>query len=112
MNTSTLYYVNFTIAFLCTGFLVGFLGGSLGSGGEAYDFHTPFIDEISGTGHPVECYLWGISGGIVWNLANILLCKGIGMMGNAIGFPLCVGLGMVTGAIVAYVQVPCCIYRA
>ena len=43
-----LYYVNFTIAFLCTGFLVGFLGGSLGSGGEAYDFHTPFIDEISG----------------------------------------------------------------
>ena len=43
-------------------------------------------------------------GGVVWNLANILLCKGIGMMGNAIGFPLCVGLGMVTGAIVAYVQ--------
>ena len=29
---------------------------------------------------------------------------GIGMMGNAIGFPLCVGLGMVTGAVVAYVQ--------
>ncbi|CAE7227489.1 TY1B-JR1, partial [Symbiodinium necroappetens] len=45
-------------------------------------------------------------GGIVWNLANILLCKGIGMMGNAIGFPLCVGLGMVTGAVVAYVQDP------
>ncbi|CAK9028993.1 Phosphodiesterase [Durusdinium trenchii] len=98
MSLYVLYYVNFTIAFLCTGFLVGFLGGSLGSGGEAYDFHTPFIDEISG-------YLWGISGGIAaWT-------AGIGMMGNAIGFPLCVGLGMVTGAIVAYVQVPCCIYR-
>ena len=52
----------------------------------------------------MECYLWGMLGGVVWNLANILLCKGIGMMGNAIGFPLCVGLGMVCGAIVAYVQ--------
>lgn len=37
-------------------------------------------------------------------MANILLCKGIGMMGNAVGFPLCVGLGMVTGAVVAYVS--------
>jgi len=101
-----LYYSNFTMSFLVTGFVVGLLGGSLGSGGEHYDFHTPFLEEISGTGHPVECYIWGMLGGVVWNLANILLCKGISMMGNAIGFPLCVGLGMVTGAIVAYVQDP------
>lgn len=101
-----LYYTNFTLSFLVTGFVVGLLGGSLGSGGEMYDFHTPFLQEISGTGHSGECYVWGMLGGVVWNLANILLCKGISMMGNAIGFPLCVGLGMVTGAIVAYVQDP------
>jgi len=94
-----LYYVNFTLSFLITGFVVGFIGGTFGSGGERYDFTTPYLEEISG-------YLWGMFGGIVWNLANILLCKGIGMMGNAIGFPLCVGLGMVTGAVVAYVQDP------
>eukprot|EP00438_Fugacium_kawagutii_P007013 Skav233749 [mRNA] locus=scaffold1792:244268:246372:- [translate_table: standard] len=56
-------------------------------------------------GCSVAGYVWGMLGGVVWNLANILLCKGIGMMGNAIGFPLCVGLGMVTGAIVAYAMV-------
>lgn len=43
-----LYYSNFTMSFLVTGFLVGLLGGSLGSGGEHYDFHTPFLEEISG----------------------------------------------------------------
>eukprot|EP00435_Cladocopium_sp_Y103_P050432 s272_g15.t1 len=101
-----LYYTNFTLSFLVTGFVVGLLGGSLGSGGEMYDFHTAFLEEITGTGHSGECYVWGMLGGVVWNLANILLCKGISMMGNAIGFPLCVGLGMVTGAIVAYVQDP------
>merc|ERR1712232_583950 len=31
---------------------------------------------------------------------------GIGMMGNAVGFPLCVGLGMVTGAVVGYISDP------
>jgi len=36
------------MSFLVTGFLVGLLGGSLGSGGEHYDFHTPFLEEISG----------------------------------------------------------------
>ncbi|CAJ1429323.1 unnamed protein product [Effrenium voratum] len=99
-----LYYVDFTLSFLATGFTVGLLGGSLGSGGEYYGFHTGFIDEISGANHSADCYLWSMLGGIVWNMANILLCKGIDMMGNAIGFPLCVGLGMVTGAVVAYVQ--------
>ncbi|CAJ1340385.1 unnamed protein product [Effrenium voratum] len=101
-----LYYVDFTLSFLATGFTVGLLGGSLGSGGEYYGFHTGFIDEISGANHSADCYLWSMLGGIVWNMANILLCKGIDMMGNAIGFPLCVGLGMVTGAVVAYVQDP------
>lgn len=43
-----LYYTNFTFSFLVTGFVVGLLGGSLGSGGEMYDFHTPFLQEISG----------------------------------------------------------------
>ena len=36
------------MSFLVTGFVVGLLGGSLGSGGEHYDFHTPFLEEISG----------------------------------------------------------------
>jgi len=99
------YYFNFNIAFLLTGVLVGFIGGSVGSGGEKYGFTEAYFEEVA-TGHEWQCDLWGISGGVVWNLANILLCKGINMMGNATGFPLCVGLGMVTGAVVGYVQDP------
>lgn len=100
-----LYYIDFTMSFLVTGFVVGFVGGSLGTGGEQYGFTESFSTEIFG-GHEWDCYLWAMSGGVVWNLANVLLCKGIGMMGNAVGFPLCVGLGMVTGAIVGYVSDP------
>mmetsp|Transcript_108176 Transcript_108176/g.304736 ORF Transcript_108176/g.304736 Transcript_108176/m.304736 type:complete len:340 (-) Transcript_108176:110-1129(-) len=100
-----LFYVNFTIAFLLTGFAVGCIGGSVGTGGERYGFEMSYFDEIAG-GRAGPCYLWAISGGVIWNVANILLCKGIGMMGNAVGFPLCVGLGMVTGAVVGYANDP------
>lgn len=39
-------------------------------------------------------------------MANVLLCKGIALMGQAIGFPLCVGLGMISGTVVNYVLTP------
>eukprot|EP00931_Biecheleriopsis_adriatica_P122803 TRINITY_DN97846_c0_g1_i1.p1 TRINITY_DN97846_c0_g1~~TRINITY_DN97846_c0_g1_i1.p1 ORF type:complete len:392 (+),score=47.92 TRINITY_DN97846_c0_g1_i1:40-1176(+) len=100
-----LYYLNFTISFLVTGFVVGFIGGTVGSGGEAYGFTKPYFAEIGGS-HETACYIWAMLGGVIWNIANVLLCKGIGMMGNAVGFPLCVGLGMVAGAIVGYIQNP------
>ena len=66
-----LYYVDFTLSFLATGFTVGLLGGSLGSGGEYYGFHTGFIDEISGErsragGLGEPSFSWDPSGGFVF----------------------------------------------
>lgn len=102
------FYVNFSISFLLTGWIVGFIGGSVGdgtwpSGGsttESFSYATELF------GHKAGCYPLSMLGGLLWNLANILLCKGITMMGNAVGFPLCVGLGLVSGAITAYVIKP------
>lgn len=42
----------------------------------------------------------------MWNMANVLLCKGIGLMGQAVGFPLCVGLGLISGSVTNYVITP------
>ncbi|CAE7535081.1 unnamed protein product [Symbiodinium natans] len=99
-----LYYLEFSVAFLTTGFIFGFLGDSV-PGGEEYGFTDSYLEEISG-GRELTCYFWAILGGVIWNVANIILCKGISLLGNAIGFPLCVGLGMVTGVLSAYIQEP------
>jgi len=63
-----------------------------------------YVNELFG--HSFSCYPLSMLGGILWNLANILVCKGITMMGQALGFPMCVGLGLGSGAITAYVISP------
>ena len=65
------------MSFLVTGFVVGLLGGSLGSGGEHYDFHTPFLEEISGWDgckkqtSPMWCFLFCLLKGGEQHLENL-----------------------------------------
>lgn len=97
-----LYYADFALTFLITGFVFSYLGGQFGSGGEKYGFTASYTEELAGGS--AACYLAGAFAGAVWNTANIMLCKGIAMMGNAIGFPLCIGVAMVSGAVIGYVR--------
>ncbi|CAK0907953.1 unnamed protein product [Prorocentrum cordatum] len=97
-----LYYADFALSFLFTGFVVSYLGGQFGSGGEEYGFTESYTEEI--LGGSAVCHIAGAFAGVVWNTANVMLCKGIAMMGNAIGFPLCVGVAMVSGAVIGYVR--------
>lgn len=97
-----LYYFDWGFSFICTaivvGIILGYLPGEIANENFSGD---NFFQELFG--HKFGTYCLSILGGILWNTANILLCKGIGMMGQALGFPLCVGVGMVTGSIVSYI---------
>eukprot|EP01063_Lacrimia_lanifica_P005818 TRINITY_DN13513_c0_g1_i1.p1 TRINITY_DN13513_c0_g1~~TRINITY_DN13513_c0_g1_i1.p1 ORF type:complete len:368 (+),score=130.26 TRINITY_DN13513_c0_g1_i1:53-1156(+) len=90
------FYANFAGVFLITGVVVGLVIGAVpGKAGEP-----AYTSELFS--YDLECYGYAMLGGVMWNMANILLCKGIGLMGQALGFPMCVGLGLVSGSITNY----------
>lgn len=95
-----LFYLDFAISFLLTGIVGGFIVGSIPSDNDT----TRYIDELFG--HGFDKYLFSMLGGLMWNMANILLCKGIGLMGQALGFPMCVGLGLISGSVTNYIIAP------
>jgi len=45
-------------------------------------------------------------GGIIFNVANILLVAGIALAGLAVAFPIAIGLGLVIGSVLNYVITP------
>lgn len=93
-----LFYWDYAIGiFLCA--LI--LGLTLGSTGEA---GRPFIEDIlqadqSSIG---SAFL----GGVVFNLANILLVAAIDIAGMAVAFPIGIGLALVIGVVVNYIKYP------
>jgi glucose uptake protein len=93
------FYFDFAIAFLTTGIIVGLIIGSIP--GDASGHHDPYTTELFSYG--AGCYGYSMLGGLMWNMANVLLCKGIGLMGQALGFPMCVGLGLISGSITNYI---------
>jgi glucose uptake protein len=77
------------------------LGLTLGSSGEA---GRPFLADLGQAGGAA---IWSaLLGGIVFNLANILLVAAIDIAGMAVAFPIGIGLALVIGVIVNYVKVP------
>jgi glucose uptake protein len=72
--------------------------GSFGSTG------TPFFADITHAGlHPI---LLALAGGIIFNIANLLLVAAIDIAGLAVAFPIGIGLALVEGAIASYVISP------
>src|ERR1700758_4189233 len=49
---------------------------------------------------------WALLGGVIFNLANLLLVAGIDMAGLATAFPVSIGIALVVGVILSYVQQP------
>lgn len=89
-----LYYWDYVIGLgLCT-LLLGFTAGSLGHNG------TPFVADVMQT--PVACIVYAFVGGVVFNVANLLLVAAIEIAGLAVAFPIGIGLALVIGAILNY----------
>merc|ERR1719159_1955532 len=90
------------ISFFVTAIIVGIILGCIPGEMQNEKFRgDSYFQELFG--HEAGTYCYSILGGILWDMANILLCKGIGLMGQALGFPLCVGLGMISGSLTNYV---------
>ena len=93
-----LFYWDYSIGVLLLTLILAFTLGSTGESGRGFmeDLNTAETSNI-----------WSaIIGGIVFNLANILLVAAIDIAGMAVAFPVGIGLALVIGVITNYMATP------
>lgn len=93
-----LFYWDYVIGLLVGAFLWGLTLGSFGSTGRSF-----LADIAQADSHNA---LLAFAGGIVFNVANLLLVAAIDIAGLAVAFPIGIGLALVVGAIGNYVISP------
>lgn len=93
-----LFYWDYVIGIVLCSLIFGLTLGSNGLNGR------PFIDDL------MQAELSSIAaafiGGVVFNLANILLVAAIDIAGMAVAFPIGIGLALVIGVVVNYLKYP------
>ena len=93
-----LFYWDYVVGILLTTLLLAFTLGSNGNEGRG------FLNDIkqADTGNMLSSFI----GGVIFNLANILLVAAIGIAGMSVAFPVGIGIALVLGVIVNYISVP------
>jgi glucose uptake protein len=88
-------------------YVVGLLGGAivwgltLGTGGAT---GRPFLQDVAAISH--SSLIFAIIGGVIFNVANLLLVAAIEIAGLAVAFPVGIGLALVVGAVSSYILSP------
>src|ERR1700761_8787804 len=93
-----LFYWDYVLGLILGAFAWGLSLGSLGATGR------PFIADVLHT-DPVHIG-WALVGGVIFNVANLLLVAAIDIAGLAVAFPVGIGLALVVGAVSSYVLAP------
>jgi glucose uptake protein len=93
-----LFYWDYGIGILLTTLLLAFTLGSNGSEGRS------FMNDINQADN--SNMLSAFIGGVIFNLANILLVAAIGIAGMSVAFPVGIGIALVLGVIVNYISNP------
>lgn len=93
-----LFYWDYVIGIVLCALIFGLTLGSNGENGR------PFLDDL------MQADLSSIGaafmGGVIFNLANILLVAAIDIAGMAVAFPIGIGLALVIGVVVNYLKYP------
>jgi glucose uptake protein len=93
-----LFYWDYAIGLLFATIVWGLTAGSLGHAGPS------FLDAVMHT--PLAAILFAACGGVVFNVANLLLVAAIDVAGLAVAFPVGIGLALVIGAVSSYLLNP------
>ncbi len=93
-----LYYWDYAIGLAAGAILWGLTAGSLGQAGQ------PFLSAVAQT--PLTSILFAVCGGVIFNIANLLLVAAIEVAGLAVAFPVGIGLALVVGAVSSYLVSP------
>ena len=93
-----LFYWDYGFGILITTLLLAFTLGSNGTEGRV------FVDDIKQA--DTNNILSAFAGGVIFNLANILLVAAIAIAGMSVAFPVGIGIALVLGVIVNYISIP------
>ena len=93
-----LFYWDYCIGVLLLALVMAFTLGSTGAEGRG------FIEDLGQVAG--KALLFALLGGIVFNLANILLVAAIDIAGMAVAFPVGIGIALVEGVIINYIDEP------
>ncbi|MGC9354573.1 MAG: GRP family sugar transporter [Mariniphaga sp.] len=93
-----LFYWDYAIGVLLLSLLLAFTAGSIGSEGRSF-----LADLAQADG---KSLLFAFLGGVVFNIANILLVAAIAIAGMSVAFPIGIGLALALGVIVNYISTP------
>jgi glucose uptake protein len=92
-----LFYFDYSLGVLLASVILGFTFGTMGDG-------MTFVDNFLITGK--RQMFFGVVGGVVFNLANMLLVAAIAVAGLAVAFPVGIGLALVIGVVWNYILNP------
>ena len=93
-----LFYWDYVIGILLFSIFLGFTLGSTGDAGRSF---IADLQQITPSN-----YISAFIGGVLFNLANILLSAAVSMAGLTVAFPLGVGIALVLGVFVNYFGEP------
>ncbi len=93
-----LFYWDYGFGILLTTLLLAFTLGSSGEAGRA------FLDDLKQADN--SNMLSAFAGGVIFNLANILLVAAIAIAGMSVAFPVGIGIALVLGVVVNYISAP------
>ncbi|MBB5438990.1 glucose uptake protein [Pedobacter sp. AK017] len=93
-----LFYWDYVIGILLFSILFAFTAGSMGMRGRA------FIPDLA-QADPANL-LSAFTGGVLFNLANILLVAAIAIAGMSVAFPTGIGIALILGVVVNYLAKP------
>ena len=91
-----LFYWDYGFGILLTTLLLAFTLGSNGTEGRA------FLEDIRQA--DISSIFSSLAGGVIFNLANILLVASIAIAGMSVAFPVGIGIALVLGVIVNYIS--------
>jgi len=93
-----LFYWDYTLGVIILSLIFGLTIGSMGEKGEAF---LPNLLAAS-----PRSFLYAVLGGVIFNIANLLLVAAIEIAGMAIAFPIGIGLALVLGVFNNYLPNP------
>lgn len=93
-----LYYWDYTIGTVIIAMVLGLTLGSYGNDGRS------FLTDIMQADR--DAMMSAFIGGVIFNLANILLVVAIDIVGLAVAFPIGIGLALIIGVLVNYIATP------
>lgn len=93
-----LFYWDYTLGIILLSLLIGLTMGSSGSEGQSF---LPSLMNAS-----FSAISLALLGGIVFNIANLLLVAAIDIAGMAIAFPIGIGIALALGVVVNFMATP------